>query len=83
MEQLEVLTISQFKATCLAVLDKVKRTNKPVLITRRGEPIAIIDPPPLPERKQSWIGSFRSKGQIVGDIVSPVIDENDWEVLIE
>jgi prevent-host-death family protein len=83
MEQLEVLTISQFKATCLAVLDKVKRTNKAVLITRRGEPIAIIDPPPLPERKQSWIGSFRSKGQIVGDIVSPVVNEKDWGVLGE
>jgi len=83
MEQLEVLTISEFKATCLAVLDKVKRTKKPVLITRRGKPIAMIDPPPLPERKQSWIGSFRSKGQIVGDIVSPVIDEKEWEVLGE
>ena len=83
MEPLEVLTISQFKATCLAVLGKVKRTNKSVLITRRGEPIATINPPPLPERKQSWIGSFRSKGQIVGDIVSPVIDEKEWKVLGE
>ena len=83
MEELEVLTISQFKATCLAVLDRVKRTNKAVLITRRGEPIAIIDPPPLPERKQSWLGSFRSKGKIVGDIVSPATDEKEWEVLGE
>jgi len=83
MKQLEVLTISQFKATCLAVLDKVKRTNKAVLITRRGKPIAMINPPPLPEYKQSWLGSFRSKGQIVGDVVSPVIDQKEWEVLGE
>ncbi len=53
MERLEVLTISQFKATCLAVLDKVKRTNRSVMITRRGKPIAMIDPPPLPEQKTS------------------------------
>ena len=83
MEQLEVLTISQFKATCLAVLDKVKRTNRSVMITRRGKPIAMIDPPPLPEQKKSWLGSFRTKGQIVGDVVSPVMDETQWEVLGE
>ena len=83
MEQLEILTISQFKATCLAVLDKVKRTNQSVLITRRGEPIAIIEPPPLPKHKKSWVGSFRSKGQIVGDVISPVMDETHWEVLGE
>ena len=83
MERLEVLTISQFKATCLAVLDKVKRTNRAVMITRRGKPIAMIDPPPLPVYKNSWLGSFRSKGQIIGDVVSPVIDETQWEVLGE
>jgi prevent-host-death family protein len=83
MEQLEVLTISQFKATCLAVLDKVKRTNQAVLITRRGEPIAMINPPPLPEHKKSWLGSFRSRGRLVGDIVAPVIGEKEWEVLGE
>jgi len=83
MEHLEVITISQFKATCLAVLDKVKRTNQAVLITRRGEPIAMIDPPRLPQQKKSWLGSFRSKGQIVGDVVSPVVGEKEWEVLGE
>lgn len=40
----------------------------------------MIDPPPLPEHKKSWLGSFRSKGQIIGDVVSPVIDETQWEV---
>jgi prevent-host-death family protein len=77
----ETITISQFKATCLAVLDKVKRTGQPVLVTRRGEPIAIIDPPPLPKKKASWLGSFDSKGKITGDIVSPVLPETYWEVL--
>jgi len=83
MGHMEVINISQFKATCLAVLDKVKRTGQSVVVTRRGMPIATIDPPPIPESKKSWIGSFRSKGEIVGDIVSPVIDENVWGVLNE
>jgi prevent-host-death family protein len=79
--QNETITISQFKATCLAVLDKVKRTGQPVLVTRRGEPIAVIDPPPLPKKKASWLGSFALKGTITGDIVSPVLSESDWDVL--
>jgi prevent-host-death family protein len=83
METNEVMSISQFKATCLAVLDKVKRTGKPVLVTRRGIPIARIAPPPPPEIQESWLGSFRSKGKIVGDIVSPASNEAEWGVLNE
>lgn len=83
MKPNEVITISQFKATCLAVLEKVRRTGQAVLVTRRGEPIAMIDPPPPPEREKSWIGSFRSTGRITGDIVSPAADEKEWSVLNE
>ena len=37
---METISVSRFKATCLAVLQRVKRTGKPVLITRFGEPVA-------------------------------------------
>jgi prevent-host-death family protein len=83
MAQIDVITISKFKATCLAVLDKVKRTGLPILVTKHGEPIAIIDPPPPPEKKESWLGSFKSKGRICGDIVSPVVSKNEWNALNE
>ncbi len=83
MNPMDVIPISKFKATCLAVLDTVKRTGKPVLVTRHNRPIAVISPPPLPPRKASWLGSFGSRGRIVGDIVSPAIEECEWEVLHE
>jgi prevent-host-death family protein len=83
MEINEVLSISKFKATCLAVLDKVKRTGQPVLVTKHGEPIAIIEPPPLKEMGKSWLGSFKDKGEITGDIISPALNENDWGLLSE
>jgi prevent-host-death family protein len=75
------IPISTFKATCLAVLDRVKKTGKPVLVTRKGEPIAQVIPPPLPEQKPEWLGLFKSSGKIVGDIISPAVEERDWEVL--
>ena len=83
MNQIEVITISQFKATCLAVLDNVKRTGRPIIVTRHGKPIAIIDPPPPPKKQESWLGSFKSKGKIVGDILAPVVPEDAWHALNE
>lgn len=78
---IEEITISKFKATCLALLKKVKRTGKPILITRKGEPIAQVIPPPPPQKQESWLGAFKSTGKIVGDVVSLATDEGDWEAL--
>jgi prevent-host-death family protein len=73
------VTISRFKATCLALLARVKRTGRPILVTRRGEPIAQIIPPPPPKRPASWLGSLSTTGKITGDIVSPAVPESEWE----
>jgi len=78
---METMPISKFKARCLAVLARVNRTGKPVLITRFGEPVAEIIPPTSSARPERWLGSFRASGRIVGDIVAPVTDERDWEAL--
>lgn len=81
MKKIEEVPVSKFKATCLALLEKVKRTGQPLLITRRGEPLAQVVPPPAPEQQTPWLGSFRSTGKIVGDIVSPPLTEEEWDAL--
>ncbi len=43
---MQTIAISKFKATCLAVLESVRRTGQPVLVTRFGKPVAEIVPPP-------------------------------------
>ena len=77
----ETVTISHFKATCLALLAKVKRTGRPILVTRKGEVIAQILPPPPPEKPPTWLGAFQSTGKILGDVVSPAVEAAEWEVL--
>ena len=76
---MESMAISEFKATCLAVLERVGRTKKPVLITRFGQPVAEVVPPSAPPRAKSWIGSMVGSAKILGDIVSPAGEESDWE----
>ncbi|NQU64867.1 MAG: type II toxin-antitoxin system prevent-host-death family antitoxin [SAR324 cluster bacterium] len=80
-DQFEVIAISEFKATCLKTLEQVKQTGNSVLVTRRGEPIALVTPPPPPQKPSNWLGLFRNQGEIIGDIISPVLDEKEWEVL--
>jgi len=74
------VAISEFKAKCLALLDQVQKTKKPILITRHGKPVAEVIPP-SPAPVADWIGSMKGSMKIVGDIVSPASDESDWEVL--
>ena len=78
---MEEIAISKFKATCLAVLERVRKTRKPVRVTRFGEPVAEVVPPSAKPKKKSWLGCMQGTGRIVGDIVSPASDEEDWEVL--
>ena len=78
---METIAISKFKATCLAVLERVRRTGEPVLVTRFGEPVAEVVPPPAPARPRKWLGSFRERGEILGDIISPAVAEDEWDAL--
>jgi prevent-host-death family protein len=78
---MQEIAISEFKAKCLAVLERVRSTKKPIRVTRFGKPVAEVVPPTAVEDRSSWIGSMKQSFEITGDIVSPANDENDWEVL--
>lgn len=73
--------ISEFKAKCLAMLEQVRKTRKPIRVTRHGKPVADILPPAPAFDRKAWIGSMKNSGRILGDIISPANDPDDWEVL--
>ena len=76
---MQEIAISKFKATCLAVLERVRKTRKPVRITKFGKPVAEVVPPSPEPRKKSWIGSMEGTILFQGDIISPASEE-DWEI---
>jgi len=78
---MEQLAISKFKATCLSVLERVRKTGKPVMVTRFGKPVAEINPPRPQTKTGSWIGSLKGTVKIKGDIVGPISDPKDWDAL--
>ena len=78
---MQEIAISEFKAKCLAVIERVRSTKKPIRVTRFGKPVAEVVPPTSVQERSSWIGSMKNSFEIIGDIVSPANDQNEWEVL--
>ena len=59
---------TEFKATCLALLDRVADRRESFVITKRGKPVAKLIP--IRAESSSLIGSLASKLTIKGDILS-------------
>jgi prevent-host-death family protein len=78
---MEEIAVSKFKATCLSVVEQVRKTRKPVRITRFGKPVAELVPPSPPARRANWMGCMAGKVEILGDIISPATDPEEWDAL--
>jgi antitoxin (DNA-binding transcriptional repressor) of toxin-antitoxin stability system len=78
---MEEMPISKFKATCLATLERVRRTGRPLRVTRFGKPVADIVPPAREPLEANWLGSLRGSLEIEGDITAPSTELVEWETL--
>jgi prevent-host-death family protein len=72
---MKTISVSYFRAHCLAIVDKVHSTREPVLITKRGKPFLKLV---AAGKSPKFIGCLKGKIRIVGDIVSPVTPPEDW-----
>jgi hypothetical protein len=75
---MEENAISKLKATCLAVVERVRKTCKPIRVTRFGQVVAEVVPPggaKVARRLGTGVGT----GVILGDIVGPTGDESEWD----
>ena len=73
--------MSKFKATCLALLEKVRETGRPILVTKHGVALAEVVPPSARHLGIRELGSLARSARITGDIVAPVADPASWEAL--
>lgn len=73
-EGVQRISASQFKARCLALLDEVAATGLPLVVTKRGKPVAklvsVDEPGPVDLRGS--VGYEREE-----DLLSPV--DEIWE----
>ena len=77
---MNTINASDFKARCLAILDRVHETGERMVILKRGRPVAELSPVtgegnlyPQAELERTVI--------VVGDVVGPVLPEYHWDSL--
>ena len=73
------VAISEFKAKCLGILEEVRKTRRPIRVTRFGEPVAEVVPPTVEKAKERRLGSMAGSMKIVGDIIGPTGSLDDWD----
>jgi prevent-host-death family protein len=73
------MAAGEFKARCLKVMDEVERSREPVVITKKGRPVAKVVPADAAPR--DVFGCLSGYLEIVGDITAPVVPLEDWEAL--
>jgi prevent-host-death family protein len=76
---MEEIAISEFKAKCLAILQQVEKTKQPIRITRHGKPVADVVPSVPVVDRAALMGSMKDSMKILGDIISPASDPDEWE----
>ena len=93
---MQKVNATDFKARCLALLDEVRESGKPLLpvlekvaqggkpllILKRGKPVAQLVPPPAAEEGARYPQeTLRGSVRILGDIVSPACSAEDWDAV--
>lgn len=75
MKRRKTVAAAEFKARCLALLEEVRQTRQPLLVTRHGKPVAEISP----FVAQNDTDENPLKGSVLfqGDLISP-LDER-WD----
>ena len=69
------MSVSQFKAHALETFREIGASHEPVLVTRRGKPLAEIRPA---QEIASLPGTLADTLIHAGDLVSP-LGEEEWE----
>ena len=71
------INAAAFKARCLALIDEVAETGRPITVTKRGK--AKVQIVAVREKPKTLIGCAKGMFTIVGDIVGPIVDPEEWD----
>lgn len=72
---MQTVKAGDFKARCLALLDQVAEHGEPILVTKRGRPVAVVSAPAsvVDDARERLFGSVVFES----DLVSPI--DEAWE----
>ena len=74
----KLMGAKEFKTNCLRIINQMNKDGKPVTITKRGRPVAVLSPAQTPEGCPSIIGAMRGSVLAYHDPFRPATDASDW-----
>ena len=76
---MKTMPAGEFKARCLRVMEEVRKYRTPIVITKKGRPVAKLVPAAAPATDvfRCLAGSAR----IVGDIEAPILAAQAWRLV--
>lgn len=66
----KTIKAGEFKAKCLELMDRVAESGESLVITKRGKPVAVLNP--VRDSSRTAPGFFKSRMEIMGDVVAPI-----------
>ena len=79
-KKMEEIQLANFKQDIYGIIQSIVHSHKPVMISDKGKYLVKIVPIPYSE-PDSWLGCMSGKGKIIGYIISPAEDTDNWKVL--
>lgn len=70
----EIMKAGKFKAECLQVMDKVRKSRRSIILTKRNVPVAKLVP--IDDSEEKIFGSMKGTVHFIGDIMKPI--DEDW-----
>jgi len=72
---------AEFKARCLRIIKEMNGNGRPVTITNRGRPVAMLSPVPGPDQRKPLIGSMRGTVLEFEEPFEAATSPTDWSAL--
>jgi prevent-host-death family protein len=72
MDNNRYVAAAEFKANCLRLMDEVAQQRRPIIITKRGKPVAKLVP--VDKEAVELFGRMAGSIKICGDIIGPIED---------
>jgi prevent-host-death family protein len=76
---MRTIPAGEFKARCLRIMEEVRKYRTPLVITKKGRPVAKLVPADEPATEV--FGCMAGTARIVGDVEAPLLAAHTWEAV--
>ena len=74
----KAIGVPEFRATCLRIMDVMSRDQQPVIVTKRGKPVALLSPIAAAVPSRSIFGAMAGTVLRFDEPFAPPSDPDEW-----